>query len=98
MGEHHNTTRPFNYELTAHCTEYRTHLERARHGGYLTLDVEHRTDSRRSLDQPPGTTTETDGDRDRRRRRYTKTETDEGEDRLTLGTSEMAAHLELTTP
>ena len=47
-----------------HSTEYRTHLEHARYGGLQTLDVEHRTDSRRPLDQPPGTTTETDEDRD----------------------------------
>ena len=46
-------------------TEYRTQLERARHGGFQTLDVEHQTDSRRPLDQPPGTTTETDEDGDR---------------------------------
>ena len=37
--------------------------------------VEHRTDSRRPLDQPPGTTTETDEGGDRRRRIQTKTET-----------------------
>ena len=63
-------------------TEYRTHLQRAHHGGFQTLDVEHRTDSRRPLDQPPGTTTEADED----------------EDRFTLGTSEVAAPLELATP
>ena len=69
-----------------HCTN----LEHARHGGFQTLDVEHRTDSRRPLDQPPGTTTGTDEDGDRRkraRRRQTKTETVEDEERLTLGTS-----------
>ena len=47
-----------------HSTEYRTHLEHARYGGLQTLDVEHRTDSRRPLDQPPGTTTETGKDGD----------------------------------
>ena len=68
----------------------RTHSERARHGGFLTLDAEHRTDIRRPLDQPHSTTTETDEDGDRRkraRRRQTKTETVEDEERLTLGTS-----------
>ena len=78
-------------------TEYRIHLERARHGGFQTLDGEHRTDSRRPLDQPPDTTTETDEDGGRRRRRRAKTETDEDEDRLTLGTSKVAAPLQLTT-
>ena len=53
-----------------HFTEYRTNSERARHGGFQTLDVEHRTDSRRPLDQPPDTTTETDEDRDRRRQTH----------------------------
>ena len=37
-------------------------------------------------------------DGDRRRRRQTETETEEDEDRLTLGTSEVAAPLQLTTP
>ena len=74
-----------------HFTEYRTNSERARHGGFQTLDAEHRTDSRRPLDQHPGTTstTETDKNGGRRRRRQAKTETDEN--RLTLGTSELAA-------
>ena len=81
-----------------HSTEYRINLEHARHGGFQTLDVKHRTDSRHPLDQPPGTTTETDEDGDGRRRRQTKTEADEDEDRLTLGTSEMEAPLQLTTP
>ena len=70
-----------------HCTN----LEHARHGGFQTLDVEHRTDSRRPLDQPPGTTTESDEDKNI----HTKTEADE--DRLTLGMSEVAAPLQLTT-
>ena len=59
-----------------HSTEYGTHLERARHGGFQTLDVEHRSNSLRSLHQPRGTTTETGGDGDRRRRRRAKTKTD----------------------
>ena len=80
-----------------HSTDYSTHLERARHGGFQTLDGEHRTDSRRPLDQPPGTTTETDEDGGRRRQTRAKTETDEDEDRLTLGTSKVAAPLQLTT-
>ena len=57
--------RSFNYELTGyvpHSTEYRTNLEHARHGGFQTLDVEHRADSRRPLDKPPGATTESDED------------------------------------
>ena len=62
-------------------TEYHTHLERARHSGFQTLDVEYRTDSRCPLDQTLGTTTETDEDGDRRRRRQAKTETDEDKDR-----------------
>ena len=61
---------------------YRTHLERARLSGFQTLDVEHRTDSRRPLDQPPGTTTGTDEDGDRGRRRRAKTKIDEDEDTL----------------
>ena len=98
---HHNKSF-FNYELNG-CIqspfkECRTHCEHARHGGFQTLDVEHRTDSRRPLDQPPGTTTETDEEGDRRRRRRAKTETAEDEDRLTLGTSEVAAPLQPTTP
>ena len=56
-----------------HSTEYRTHLERARHGGFQTLDVEHRI-TERPLDQPPGTTTEKDEDGDRRGRKRAKTE------------------------
>ena len=59
-----------------HFTEYRTNLKHARHGGFQSLDVEHPTDSRRPLDQPPGTTTGTDEDGDGRRRRQTKTKTD----------------------
>ena len=90
--------RPFHDELTgsALCGIH-TNCEHARHGGFQTLDVEHRTDSRRPLDQPPGTTTETDEDAGKRRRGQTKTETDEDGDRLTLGTSELAAPLQLTT-
>ena len=80
-----------------HFTEYRTKLKHISHGGFQTLDREHQTDSRHLLDQPPGTTTETDEDGDGRRRRQTKTEADEDEDRLTLGTSEVAAPLQLTT-
>ena len=79
-------------------TKHRTNLEHARHSGYQSLDVEHRTNSRRPLDQPPGTTTETDKDGGRRRRRQTKTETVEDEDSLTPGTGELAAPLQLTTP
>ena len=60
----------------------RAHSERARHDGFQTLDVEHRTDSRRPLDQPPATTTETDEDEDRRKERRAKTVTDEDEDSL----------------
>ena len=62
--------------LGSHSTEYRTHLERTRHDGFQTLDVEHRTDSRHLLDQRPGTKTETDEDGDRRRQRRAKTKTD----------------------
>ena len=79
-------------------TEHRTNLEHARHSGYQSLDVEHRTNSRRPLDQPPGTTTETDKDGGRRRRRQRKTETVEDEDSLTPGTGELATPLQLTTP
>ena len=81
-----------------HSAEYRTVSEQARHGGSQTIDVAHLTDNRRPLDQPPGTTTETDKDGGRRRRRQTKTETVEDEDSLTLGTGELAAPLQLTTP
>ena len=63
-----------------YCMEYRTHLECTCHCGSQTLDVEHRTDSRRPLDQPPSTTTETDEDGDRSRWRHVKTETDEDRD------------------
>ena len=91
MGGHHTTTK------AEHSAKYSTHLERARHGGFQILDLEHKTNSRRALDQPPGTATETDEDEDRRRRhRRAKTETDE--DGLTQGTSEAAAPLQLTTP
>ena len=51
------------------------HTFYARHGGFQNFEVEHRTDSRRPLDQQPGTTTETDED----------------EDRLSLETSQLAA-------
>ena len=94
-----------------HLTEHRTILKHARHGGFQNLDVEHRTDSRRPLDQSPGTTTGTDEDGDRQRQRWANTETDEDgdrrrrrraktetdEDRLILATSEVAAPLQLTT-
>ena len=60
--------------------EYRTNLEHARHGGFQTLDVKHRTDSRHPLDQPPGTTTETEEVGDGRRRKQTKTKEDEDRD------------------
>ena len=79
-------------------TEHRTNLEHTRHSGFQRLDEEYRTNNRRPLDQPPGTTTETDKDGGRRRRRQTKTETVEDEDRLTVGTGELAAPLQLTTP
>ena len=106
MGEHHNTTKAL--QLLAHCVLYEiSHTLRMRtHGGFQTLDVEHRTDSKRPLDQPSDNTTGTDEDGDRRRRRRAKTETDEDgdgrrrrqtktetvgdEDRLTPGTSEVA--------
>ena len=105
MGGHHTTTK------AEHSAKYSTHLERARHGGFQNLDVEHRTDSRRPLDQSPGTTTGTDEDGDRQRQRWANTETDEDgdrrrrrraktetdEDRLILATSEVAAPLQLTT-
>ena len=81
-----------------HSTEYRTCLECARPGGFQTLHVEHRTDSRRPLDEPHGTRTETDEDGSQRRRRRAKTETDEDGDRLTVGTSEVAGPVQLTTP
>ena len=73
MGRHHNTTKAFL------MTENSTTLKQVRNGGFQTLDVEHRTDSRRLLDQPPSTTTGTDEDGDRRRR-WTKTEIDEDGD------------------
>ena len=72
-----------------HFPEYHTKFKHARHGGFQTPDVEHRTDSRRPLDQPPGTVMETDEDRDRQRQ--AKMETDEDKDRLTLETREVAA-------
>ena len=67
MGGHHNITKAFylwahRLFRVPHFTEYRTNLEHARHGGFQTLDVEHRADSRRPLDKPPGTTTESDED------------------------------------
>ena len=79
-----------------HSTEYRTHLERARHGGFQTLDAEHRTGNRRPLNQPPSTTTETDEDGHGQRLIRAKTKTDGDEDRLILGTSEVAAPLQMT--
>ena len=87
VGRHHNATKA--YQLWAervyripHSTQYHTHWEHARNGGPQNFDAQHRTDSRRPLDQPPGSTTETDKD----------------EDRLTLGTSKVAAPMQLTTP
>ena len=74
MGRHHHTTKAFL------MTENSTTLKQVRNGGFQTLDVEHRTDSRRPLDQLPGTATETDEDGDRRRRRQAKRETDEDGD------------------
>ena len=62
-----------------HFPEYHTKFKHARHDGFQTPDVEHRTDSRRPLDQPPGTTG-TDEDGDSWRRRRAKTETDEDGD------------------
>ena len=66
----------------AHCTLRSPSKKKkhARHGGFQTLDVDHRTDSRRPLDQPP-TTTGTDEDGDGRYRRQTKTETGDVGDR-----------------
>ena len=81
-----------------HSTEYRSNLQHARHGGFQAIDVKHRIDSRYLLDQSPGTTTGTDEDGDSRRREQSKMETVEDEDRRTLGTSEMAAPLQVTTP
>ena len=65
-----------------HFTEYFTNLKHARHGGFQTLDIEHRIDSRRPLNKhltlrQRQTKTEVDEDRDRRRQRQTKTEIDE---------------------
>ena len=99
MGGHHNTTKACKLSSPVpQSTEYRTNLKYSRHDGFQTLDVEHRTDSRHPLDQPPGTATGTDKDGDGRRRRWAKTETGEDGDRLTLGTSEVTAPLLLTTP
>ena len=67
----------------------RTHWEHARHGGFQIFDIEHRTDSRRPLDQTPGIMTETNEGEDRR---------SQDEELLTLETSELAAPLQLTTP
>ena len=89
-----------------YSTKYCTNLEHTRHGGFQTLDEEDRQPT------PSGSTTwhydgdrrsrrkmktETDEDGDRQRRRQMKMETVEDEDRLTLGTSELAAPLQLTT-
>ena len=62
-----------------HSTEYRTHLERVRHGGFQTLDVEHRTKAdtlwtNHLALRRRQTTTEIDGDG--RRRRQMKTDED----------------------
>ena len=99
MGGRHNTTKAFNYELTASELYGAPHKLRTRTPQWLPEpDEEYRTNSRRPLDQPPGTTTETDKDGGRRSRRQRKTETVEDEDRPTLGTGKLAAPLQLTTP
>ena len=96
MGRRHNTTKTFKVRAYRPLYGVPHTQKRPRHGILQNLDGEHRTDSRRPLDQPPGTTTETDEDRDGRRRRLAKTETDE--DRLILGTGKVAAPLQLTAP
>ena len=68
--------------------EYRTNLKHAHHCGFQNLDVEHRTDSRRPMDQPPGTTTETEEGGGRRRQPKTDS----------LRTCVIEAPLKLTTP
>ena len=76
MGGRHNTTKAFNYELTASELYGAPHKLRTRTPQWLPEpDEEYRTNSRRPLDQPPGTTTETDKDGGRRRLRQSKTKT-----------------------
>ena len=53
-----------------HSTEYGTHLERARHGGFQTLDAEHR---RQPTASGP-TTWHYGGDRRRRRQTHSRDE------------------------
>ena len=73
--------RPFNHELIGYIT-FRavrsTKQTRARHVGLQNFDVEHRTDNRRPLDQPPGTTTETDEDEERESYHCQFTQTTDG--------------------
>ena len=69
-------------------------LRTPRDGGFKILGVEHRTDSRRPLGlalRRRQSKREAEEDGDRRRRRQTKMDTVEDKDRLTLGTSELAA-------
>ena len=93
MGRRYNTTKAFKVRAYRPLYGVPHTQKRPRHGILQNLDGEHRTDSRRPLDQPPGTTTETGEDRDRRRRRRAKTQigADGDEDGLTLGTSDVAA-------
>ena len=95
MGRHHNKTKAyplsaqqlffffFFFFFLSHSALYVIpHKQQTRQDGLQNFDAHHRTNSRRTLDQPPGTTTRTDED----------------EDRLTLGTSELAAPSPPTTP
>ena len=99
MGGHHNTTKAFNYELTGSQLYEAPHKLGTRAPQWLP-EPRCRTSDKQPT--PSGQTTwhdDGDGkDGGRRSRRQTKTETVEDEDSLTLGTGELAAPLQLTTP
>ena len=84
-----------NYQLTGSALYGVAHTLRTRSPRWFP-DFRCKTSDRQPTHSGPGITTETDEDGNRRRR--AKTETDEDKDRLTLGTSEVAAPLQLTTP
>ena len=96
LGGHRNTSqqRPSNYEFTGSALYGVPHTLRMRLLRWFP-DPQRRPSKRQPTASGP-TTWHHDGDR--QRWRLTKTEADEDEDRLTLGMSEVAAPLQLTTP
>ena len=60
-SQHNRGLSTMSSPVLSHSAPYRVpHRENSRHNGLQSFDAHHRTDSRRTLDRPPGTTTKRD--------------------------------------